>query len=50
MQKHYLIGRGRFVHKQHLTKIHKGMGTGGPHKKIGLGVVKKHIKPLKFIC
>ena len=49
MQRHILLGRGRFIHKQHLTKIHKGMGTGGAHKKLGLGV-KKHIKPLKFIC
>jgi len=49
MQKHILFGRGRFVHKQHLTKIHKGMGTGGAHKKtFGVGM-KKHIKPLKFI-
>jgi len=51
MQKHILLGRGRFVHKQHLIKIHKGKGTGGPDKKIfGVGVgSKKHIKPLKFI-
>lgn len=55
MQKHILLGRGRFVHKQHLIKHHgmgmvssHGCGTAA-HKKQGLGVKKHHIKPLKFI-
>jgi hypothetical protein len=53
MQKHILLGRGRFVHKKHLIKHHgmvssHGYGTA-PQKKQGLGVKKHHIKPLKFI-
>ena len=61
MRQHIMLGRGRFVHKQHLNHVHHklhvpythGCGMHGcglaAHKTQGLGVNKHHIKPLKFI-